>query len=124
MSKKQDRQGARTPADLERKYDFGQNFGEVKAQLNAAQRAAADAQSAVAELNDRLTIKIDAVESQSVYTAMMTDTLLEGQEMKEKISNWYTKSLWTADMVNSAVEKGVITEAEATEILNQGGGLI
>lgn len=118
MSKKQDRQGVRTPAELERKYDFGQNFGDFKAQLNAAQRAAADAQSAVAELNDRLTIKIDAVEAQSVYTAMMTETLLEGQEMKEKISNWYTNSLWTADMVNSAVEKGALTSDEAAEILS------
>lgn len=120
MSKKQDRTYIRNPSDLERKYDFGQNFGEVKAQLNAAQRAAADAQSAVAELNDRLTIKIDAVEAQSVYTAMMTDTLLEGQEMKEKISNWYTKSLWTEAMVNSAVEIGVLTSDEATEIMSQG----
>ena len=120
MSKKQDRTYIRNPSDLERKYDFGQNFGEVKQQLNAAQRAAADAQSAVAELNDRLTIKIDAVEAQSVYTAMMTNTLLEGQEMKEKISKWYTNLLWTADMVNSAVTLGILTSDEATEIFSQG----
>lgn len=30
MSSRQDRQGARTPADLERKYNFGENFHEIK----------------------------------------------------------------------------------------------
>ena len=40
--------------------------------------------------------------------------------MKEKIARWYGQGLWTEDMVRTAAEKGVITEAEAGEILSGG----
>lgn len=40
--------------------------------------------------------------------------------MKEKIARWYAQGLWTADMVRSAVKKGVLTEGEAAEILSGG----
>ena len=36
--------------------------------------------------------------------------------MKEKIARWYRQGLWTAEMVQSAVKKGVITEADYAEI--------
>lgn len=39
--------------------------------------------------------------------------------MKEKIRKWYKQGLWTADMVRNAVEKGVLSEEEAAEILSQ-----
>ena len=39
--------------------------------------------------------------------------------MKEKISKWYKQGLWTAEMVMNAVAKGIITEEQAKEILNQ-----
>lgn len=38
--------------------------------------------------------------------------------MFEKIKKWYKQGLWTAEMVQNAVVKGVITEDKATEILN------
>ena len=38
--------------------------------------------------------------------------------MKEKIAKWFKQGLWTAEMVNNAVSKGVLTENEANEILN------
>ena len=37
--------------------------------------------------------------------------------MKEKIARWYKQGLWTAELVQQAVEKGKLTEVEATEIL-------
>jgi uncharacterized XkdX family phage protein len=37
--------------------------------------------------------------------------------MFEKIKKWYKQGLWTAEMVNKAVEKGVITPEEAAEIM-------
>ena len=37
--------------------------------------------------------------------------------MKEKIAKWYKQGLWTAAMVQNAVDKGVLTETEAAEIL-------
>lgn len=40
--------------------------------------------------------------------------------MKEKIAKWYKQGLWSADMVQKAVDKGVITAEEAAEILKEG----
>ena len=37
--------------------------------------------------------------------------------MVEKIKKWYYMGLWTAEQVEKAVEKGVITEEQAAEIL-------
>lgn len=37
--------------------------------------------------------------------------------MREKIERWYKQGLWTAEMVMQAAAKGVITEADAMEIL-------
>ena len=37
--------------------------------------------------------------------------------MKGKIIKWYKQGLWTEVMVDNAVKKGVITEAQAREIL-------
>ena len=42
---KQDRQGVRTPADIERKYDLGHDFSEIEKQLTNVQRTAASAKS-------------------------------------------------------------------------------
>lgn len=39
--------------------------------------------------------------------------------MRDKIARWYAQGLWTEDMVRTAVKKGVITEAEAGEILGE-----
>lgn len=41
--------------------------------------------------------------------------------MKDKIAKWYAQGLWTEDMVREAVEKGVISESEAEEILGSKG---
>lgn len=37
--------------------------------------------------------------------------------MFEKIKRWYNQGLWTENMVNNAVSKGVLTEEQAKEIL-------
>ena len=39
--------------------------------------------------------------------------------MYEKIRKWHMQGLWTADMVRCAQEKGVLTEAQAAEILGE-----
>lgn len=51
---KQDLCGARTPADIERKYNFGKSFSEVMGFAEKAQRSAEEAQSAVSTLNENL----------------------------------------------------------------------
>ena len=62
-------------------------------------------------------IKIDCIEAQITYTAMITDTILNDNGIEENIAKWYQQGLWTADMVQYAVKKGKITEKEASEIL-------
>lgn len=37
--------------------------------------------------------------------------------MKERIAKWYKQGLWTAEMVQDAVKKGILTEEDAAEIL-------
>lgn len=37
--------------------------------------------------------------------------------MFEKIKKWYKQGLWTAKMIQTAADKGVITPAQAAEIL-------
>lgn len=51
---KQDRQGARTPADLERKYNFGKTFEEVYGIAKSAQKSASEATVSVDKLDNSL----------------------------------------------------------------------
>ena len=37
--------------------------------------------------------------------------------MIDKIKFWYTSGLWSIEMVNKAVSKGVITQSQADEII-------
>ena len=41
--------------------------------------------------------------------------------MFEKIKKWFYMGLWSADQVQKAAEKGVITKEQATELLGQEG---
>lgn len=36
--------------------------------------------------------------------------------MFEKIKKWYKQNLWSIDMVKNAVDKGIITKEQYTEI--------
>lgn len=39
--------------------------------------------------------------------------------MFERIKKWYAMGLWTAEMVNNAVKKGVITAEQEAELLEK-----
>lgn len=39
--------------------------------------------------------------------------------MKEKIAKWYKQGLWSEEMVQKAVGKGVITEDDYKEIVGE-----
>lgn len=51
---KQDRQGVRTPADLERKYNFGKTFAEFAGMVEETQEEAEQAAEDVTELDQKL----------------------------------------------------------------------
>lgn len=36
--------------------------------------------------------------------------------MYEKIKKWYVQGLWTAEMVQTAAQKGIITQEQCNEI--------
>lgn len=36
----------------------------------------------------------------------------------EKLKYWYKTGLWTAEMIQTAVDKGKLTQEQADEILN------
>lgn len=52
---KQDRQGARTPADLERKYNFGENFAEIMGIATDARTTAEEAKKETENIVSKLT---------------------------------------------------------------------
>lgn len=58
---KQDRQGARTPADLERKYNFGQSFAEAMGLANDARDAAENAQKTASEAKTEIIRLADSI---------------------------------------------------------------
>lgn len=41
--------------------------------------------------------------------------------MKDKIAKWYNMGLWSAKMVQDAVNKGILTEEDAYTILGENG---
>ena len=55
MSAKQDRQGVRSAADLERKYKFGESFAEAMGLAEEAKKAAYEAKDLVGNLDKNLT---------------------------------------------------------------------
>ena len=71
MSAKQDRTGARTAADLERKYNFGQSFAEVM-------EIATDARDAADEANEA-TKKLDGdLNSEEIFKRLTNNGTLQG----------------------------------------------
>lgn len=63
--------------------------------------------------------QLDLIEAQVTYTAMMTDTLLEVQQMFERIKKWYKLGIWSKSMVANAVSKGKLTEEQYAEIVGE-----
>lgn len=55
MSARQDRQGARTPADLERRWNFGKKFAEVLGIATDARRSAEEAKTTADGVSRKLT---------------------------------------------------------------------
>lgn len=55
---KQDGCAPRTPADLERKFNFGQNFSEQRSLISKAQRAANEAMSSLERLDQKQLVNL------------------------------------------------------------------
>ena len=78
---KQDRQGVRTPADLEQKYNFGKSFEEVMGLARSAEASAKDAQTAAAlarseilRLSDSITLAVEEVNGKAAEAQQAAET--------------------------------------------------
>ncbi len=81
MSLKQDRQGARTPAELERKYKFKKNFNEVKKTAEEAKKVAAS----VIKDENGLALKVEALEEDVKAKLEMTVRTDAEGNLKSKV---------------------------------------
>ena len=81
---KQDRQGVRTPADIERKYDLGQDVSKVAKMAADAQRAAERASMAV----DELSAKVETMDSGGMtWTKLWENEDYAGNSFSEQTIN-------------------------------------
>ena len=87
MSEKQDRQGARTPADLERKWQFGQRFAEIMGIALDAQKSISVVESSlhyeILEQVTSITRDVEQILLAATATYVDTDEL---EELKAKLS--------------------------------------
>lgn len=98
MSNRQDRQGARTPADLERKYNFGARFAEIMGILNSHRSA----QEAISSENDALHRELEELKGEYAQS---------GAEMQETVSGIQDDMRVTKqELVNTKNELKPLTE--------------
>ena len=71
---KQDRQGARTPADLERKYQFGKQFSEIMGLIDDAREAAYEIDSSLSSKIVEMYTSLTRTAEKIVFDAMKSYT--------------------------------------------------
>ena len=76
---KQDRQGVRTAAELERRYKFGKTFAEVFGMADEAQKAAEEAEKAAEEA----TKELEELDQDAIFNLLTKDGELKGLFMKD-----------------------------------------
>lgn len=116
MNLKQDRQGVRTPGDIERKYNLGDKAEIMEVAANA-QRAATNAQSVASEAN--------AVATQANATAgQANNTAASAQAAVETLKgNVYTKEQTLSSEVKTQLGlSATATPSDAFAAIGQGGG--
>lgn len=82
---KQDRQGARTPADLERRYDFRKSFSEVMNAAKKADTAAIQAQNTVKVLEGQVTEMKSDMEGILIRVSSTEIVSAENQNATQKL---------------------------------------
>lgn len=100
MSSKQDLAAARTPGDIERKYNFGKTFAEVFGMAEEAQKAAEKAQQAA----DNATDAVGDLDQDVIFNLLTNNGEIKGLFMKD--GQLYINASYLAT--------GVITSADGT----------
>lgn len=94
LNKKQDRQGVRTPADIERKYDLGQDVSEVIQIATEAKSSADRANSALSEVKqisqDAETTAKEAKDAVEKNAKDITDLNKDVSDLNERFEEFET----------------------------------
>ena len=102
MSAKQDGVASRTPADLERKYNFGKTFAEVMGYATDAQEAADRATDAANRANEA----IDGMDQEEIFNRLTNNGQAQGIYRDPETGEIYINASYLAT--------GVITSADGT----------
>lgn len=115
---KQDRQGARTPADLVRRYNYGQSFAEAMGIATDAQKTANDAAASAAAASNAVTEldgKLDQTEIFNRLTNNSQDQGIYRENGKIYINaNFIQAGSISSDMIKAGVIRSV--DYEVVEI--------
>lgn len=119
---KQDRQGARTPADLEQKYKFGQTFAEI---LGIAEGAKRTAEKASSDLNKKLThdeifnLLTNNGTLQGIYRDKDTGEIYINAEYIKALEKIFTGDLLMNGQFSNTIEVFLEPGKEELEIINE-----
>lgn len=106
---KQDRQGARTPADLERKYNFDRSFAEIMGIATDARLYAENAQNiatSIAELSDGIVLKVKGLDDDMTEVQARLDLKVETDAEGNLVSKIHVSSdKFTVDTYNFTLDK-------------------
>lgn len=105
MSAKQDRQGARTVPDLERKYKFGESFAEVMGIATDARKAAELAQDAAENPSAKLT-------QDEIFNLLTNNGANQGIYQAEDGEIYFNASYLKSGIIDAAIVKVVNLIAE------------
>jgi len=109
---KQDRQGARTPADLVRRYNFGQSFAEAMGLANSAKADARSAKETALEALRKAEAAGEAPTQEEIFNILTNNGTVQGIYRDDKgdiyINASYIKSgTLVADILKAGVLKSL-----------------
>lgn len=130
MSEKQDRTAARTPADLERKYNFGKTFSEMLGLINDSREKVDSVESGLRDVNGYLEITEQSTSlSRDTEKIVMSATEEVKKELNESISDIdasvselssKVEMTLDAEAVNIAIDKKMANGVDGVVITTTG----
>lgn len=93
---RQDRQGVRTPADLERKYDLGGKYNEVLEVVTYARKVLAEAQSEATELQKKVDEALSELQEFYEEAEQILDSIGQDYVVERGTSGIWTYEKWVS----------------------------
>lgn len=119
MSSKQDLAAARTPGDIERKYNFGKTFAEVFGMAEDAQKAAEKAQQAA----DNATDAVGDLDQDTIFNLLTNNGELKGLFMKDGELYMNASYLKSGEVNADLIKVGSIKSADGKTCIDLDSGI-